>query len=95
MQRLYERIAYLEQQLSALVADYQQQRVAAQKLQQENTDLKHKLATQVTHDATAADLIKGMCHKYRGEETEGDLRHLIESCLQYIDQCIAFLESYA
>ena len=93
MQRLYERIAYLEHKLSALVSDYQQHRVIVQKLQQENVQLKHKLAAQATHDAAVADVIKGMCRKHSGEATESDLKHSIESCLQYIDQCIAFLES--
>ena len=93
MQRLYERIEYLEQQLSALVSDYQQQRATAQKLLQENVQLKHKLAAQVTHDTSVADVIKSMHHNQLREDTQGDLRRLIDSCLQYIDQCISFLES--
>ncbi|MEO1219396.1 MAG: hypothetical protein AAFV97_02765 [Bacteroidota bacterium] len=93
MQRLYERIEYLEQQLSALVSDYQQQRATAQELHQENVKLKHKLAAQVTRNTSVAEVIKGVHYNQLGGDSQGDLRRLIDSCLQYIDQCISFLES--
>ena len=82
MQRLYERIEYLEQKLSAFVTDYQQQCAMAQKLQQENDRLKQKLARN-------APIQTGKPLGHHEEHSS------IPNYLQYVDQCIAFLERLA
>ena len=95
MQRLHERIQYLEQKLIQLLADYQQQRTATQKLQQENEHLRQVIAIKdkaVRHlsEQVGMDAII----KQLGGQQGASMGKMISSYIKDIDRCIAFFERF-
>ena len=93
MARLQERIQCLEQKLSQLLANYEQQRAITQKLQQENEHLRQMIAIKDTAVYHAAEK-RGMdaIIKQLAGEPGADVGKAISNYIKDIDQCIAFFE---
>ena len=95
MERLHERIQYLEQKLIQLLTDYEHQRTTTQKLQQENEHLRRMTAIKdkaVRHSSEQVSI--DAIIKQLGEKQGANMEKMISSYIKDIDQCIAFFERF-